>query len=1571
MALSLGRNALQFNLFAQRSQKAISKTTPTTFVGGDPKIAKALKDAQRGKLNGARLLSSIPGRTVVMTEKQVGTLDLQAFRKASKPNSQPPVGNPLAPQRPLQAAPPQGAAVVPANQPAPKQELGVKEQLDKSANDLKEKVDTWLTAANAPPSRRQTGAHNAIYLQSAASQAIRTARAAYDRLEGQAQGDKQVLEQIRVAKRDAMVATLRMAIPTFADDAVGELADRLLTLDALMKRGAQTTDDKTYQIEKFIPILLAGAESYAKSPVSEHRSAAIACMTAQADAIIRACSPPRDGSELWPLVGQNAELAAAIKGARIVATQALMTDSYVKANNGQPPDPMAQAQIKKHAEEVVASATAAAKIRLQLAQFTSAQGGGTSAGILDKKLDAALIAGLREKCGKDTKQFSLILAGLLLAENTALTSTGSQRLLSDVEQQLTSRRQELARLREDKETAFPTNRQPALPRDETPDLALLNETIREEQSHITFLERKRDVLMTEGAVASARQTESHAAIEQYSQEIDALTGQMTRLRERYAALSPQTPGNQPERDSINQTLQLLTTENGQLHQKLSMAQDQNTYWTTRRLDHDAVTVHEQRWDRASKEESAAKRDLSERTADKDSLRNQIIENNKAKRPLGDLTTRLASAEKAVAAAQTRVDAASKETKALREQERSLQGRYTGVSLTGGLTTEDLKKLGLGEAQSQEILETVSGLVRMGLRSAEETDRVMNDVNAVLSRFNSGRSAVNDAISDQVNAFGNSTNENKVKNLANALLQRATGQPAMVWDQNNQTKIRDALVGADGQSGVLGPILAMNRNDPNSDALKATQDYEGAQRALAVLTDGLGVLDETAAAMRKRIETFNENARANGHRARDLEHPAGLAVSSNLREAVDLWNTHKGRMAEAPQAVRDRFLTLQKALAGFDPNTISVPMVQLGRSRLTDDKIREFSENKQLMETAEAIVLLRRDLPALRQEYETAIGETAVELDAAYVARQQAMEGEQKNWPALRDTMRAAVVSVLIKNGATVRNFQPSDHIKDIKTTLDSWGVPPDDNRIAPELSRLLGQSFGPAELEQWFAEARPTDALAQTQEQERTAQIDAMRAKSNAGGRTASSKGGISPQAKVELLNAFDKIQLGTKVKLTVGDRVEVQTGNIPLSPVRMNAKVAVGKMAGIEIARVIDGYELYLRDGWDGKAGLEASVKLPGSGINVGADVKTDVSASLGLDASGLRVAGVVIKTPVTPAGLAAMKDILESLLTEQKIQPKHLARAENLMPLLEQKIAGKLTAGVKAGLDYKAPDPIGLAPGVNAAAKIGVGVGISETRSTMSNTNVTVRKREQDRFIEVSASAGVSFGMGVGIANQTGSTQTASTEMLGVQGTTTLSYKQKSKEVRGGDGLVQAGTEMALQLQVPAVGRERFVNWIGGKVWTAVINNTFHEGQEPSVNDEQRSAISDFIKASNTGDIINLLFSLDERVRTAVNNKLIEAKALRNQRSFGTDQGTREARAAALEQEAQDLLDTIESYVPFKFQLIPTTETMQSNALPMTPFVTWSTYTEGRSEIIAADVKFDTTIGMKARERLAQQPH
>jgi hypothetical protein len=844
-------------------------------------------------------------------------------------------------------------------------------------------------------------------------------------------------------------------------------------------------------------------------------------------------------------------------------------------------------------------------------------------------------------------------------------------------------------------------------------------------------------------------------------------------------------------------------------------------------------------------------------------------------------------------------------------------RYAEVARTGGLTADEFKKLGLSDAE-KEVLGVARDFARQGLSSADQIDRIVKDVNAVMCKFSRRRFKVDSVLEAHSNTFAGATNERKAEKLGEALVRSLTGNtdtriPKMSdtvsVPQSHTESIRQAVTQIFDR--YQNPVDAAQRS--TREQLDAYgEGYALGQKELVDQVDGSLVLDE----------------RREGRQRLD--------VSRKLLEAVRIV-TDNSAIDVAPAEVQQRFHALAKALAGFDPSTISVPFIQFHKEALKEEKIRELSQNQQLMQAAEAIVR-----PQL-------IAETTRQLDRFIELRAEAMG--MVAFSAVRNTIRAAILAVMLDTpGAAVTSFSPAEHTHEIKDRLSSWGFPLD--RFWPEVTMVLGQTFGPAELENWVASTILSDELVQKQADERRKRVEALRTETHQGGRGV----GIGATTQEQLLSQVDRMQPGSWVKLTLDDQVEVQTGNTPVDPTSIlgvNVKLAVGKMDSLEICRGSDYYELILLDGWDGRATGEPSANLLKAGL--GFLASWNVRAAAMLEGTGHRVTGVTIRTANDEEGCEAMKAILQSLLTHGRIEPRHLSQAQHIMPGVERKGVVKAEVAAKALLNVI---PTGWQDfgWPRLEAKVGVTGGYSYTSESLGNTNMTIEKRDHEVTVELSASIAARAILGVPIKNMAGDSQSASTDLLAAQGSTMFSYKVRNRVVRGPDGLVQAGTGKQRQLLAPGTGKEAAVSLMGGDLFQRVV---------AAIPAEARESIRALINDSRTGDMINMRCSLDERVRTEANRLLTEANGLRSGAIPSASQEAATKRAEELENKAQALLDDEDSYIPFKLQRVPVTETL-SQLTPLNfVFASWGAIARGKGESVANEVELDVGLAMNLRRQ------
>src|SRR5262249_37089895 len=139
--------------------------------------------------------------------------------------------------------------------------------------------------------------------------------------------------------------------------------------------------------------------------------------------------------------------------------------------------------------------------------------------------------------------------------------------------------------------------------------------------------------------------------------------------------------------------------------------------------------------------------------------------------------------------------------------------YGTATLLGGLTEAELGKMGLSAAESRKVMQTVAGLAKQGLASADQVEAVLSDVNKVVDRFNARRSMTNTSIADQEAALTAAKNEDQAKNLGNRLIQNLTlgKRGATIAD-----KVRAALIGTQDAPGVLASGVVVGGVHPAGD-----------------------------------------------------------------------------------------------------------------------------------------------------------------------------------------------------------------------------------------------------------------------------------------------------------------------------------------------------------------------------------------------------------------------------------------------------------------------------------------------------------------------------------------------------------------------------------------------------------------------------------------------------------------------------------------------------------------------------------------------------------------------------------
>ncbi len=869
-------------------------------------------------------------------------------------------------------------------------------------------------------------------------------------------------------------------------------------------------------------------------------------------------------------------------------------------------------------------------------------------------------------------------------------------------------------------------------------------------------------------------------------------------------------------------------------------------------------------------------------------------------------------------------------------------RYAQIARHGGLTGTELSLLGLSEVGADEALKAAAEFVQRGLTSAAQVEAILRDANRAIARLSGGtlfNGGLTRMLPEHRVSLGGAAERMRLSRFESLLLDGlARGQPP---SPNRNARVKAALEGTEESPG---PMRALRKDpQPAEDILSGLgQRYGSLESHLFSLTNFLGGCDRDHAEAQRAIQQLDPS--------RDRERPQGLAVSSRLLEAVKLlrWNGNTARIAPEDE---ERFKELCQSLRGLDETTLKQPrLASLRRMPVpTFTDIARMAQNQPLMKAARGIVFLRQQEAIKRARLLRSVQDTVDGMDSLIDQRVAAM-GE--SWEPLRKAVRAAILVQLgATPGARIDTFQPAEHEESIRDLLSSWGVPVD--RVLPEIHMILSQSFGREELNRWVQTTGEGVGAALAEGTGAMAPEDAVKERN---------------ETRAALLAGIDVMASGTKLKLGASRRVDVQTGNIPLEPsgtLNINLKVGAGKLSGLEIERGSDAYLLVLREGWEGRASGEFNAAVLAANM-----VGVKLQASAGLEGTGYGLTGLVLRFPNSAGGKTALKGLVATLIDHGRLEPRDLSTACEILPLVERRTGGRVWGGAKLGFDpLHAPDFVsdtseyGVAGPIRASprgrVKAYAGASIVWDTHDANNTNLRIRKRDTTRVIELSCALGADVGMqdiATSPAPYKVSSDLASLQIAMIP----YHLKLKEREIRGADGLVVSAELTRQSFAPPELVREAAVfDHLGGPAFRRLF---------ASLTSAQQDEIRRILAIAGGRDMISIVFALDESVRTAVNELLQRANALRTGRIAADTRDAAIENAAELEASVQALLADERSYIPAKLQLIPTVET--AKALPgiNLVFAVSTAYDDGKSEWVAAEMRFDAAEARRGADGRSQ---
>ncbi len=132
-----------------------------------------------------------------------------------------------------------------------------------------------------------------------------------------------------------------------------------------------------------------------------------------------------------------------------------------------------------------------------------------------------------------------------------------------------------------------------------------------------------------------------------------------------------------------------------------------------------------------------------------------------------------------------------------------------MQASSGLTQDELLALGLEAAQAQEALQTVRGLSRQGLTSADQAAHLLSQVNMVMGNLRAKRFGFEDSIgrmSDMLHS-ATSTNADRARALAGGLARRLAGNSPAQAEPGEALaeRIRNALTPPNGKLAAITQV----------------------------------------------------------------------------------------------------------------------------------------------------------------------------------------------------------------------------------------------------------------------------------------------------------------------------------------------------------------------------------------------------------------------------------------------------------------------------------------------------------------------------------------------------------------------------------------------------------------------------------------------------------------------------------------------------------------------------------------------------------------------------------------------
>ncbi len=720
---------------------------------------------------------------------------------------------------------------------------------------------------------------------------------------------------------------------------------------------------------------------------------------------------------------------------------------------------------------------------------------------------------------------------------------------------------------------------------------------------------------------------------------------------------------------------------------------------------------------------------------------------------------------------------------------------------------------------------------------------------------------------------------------------------------------------------------------------------------------------------------------------DPNSPAGLRSAKLLVNALRDYETFATYGTDGPRKRMEKTLD---QLRGFDLETMRRPWHQkmkaaFGGGEKLDLGAMSNEKREELRQIAEAIIYIREDAPKLRELARADVESYSGLLDELSATRRRA------NPDAIRQVTDMVRIAVLYEwkskksdyeaaGGRLKEGFNPAglDVREKIEATLKTWGM--DLDLFAPEIDEALHSRITPDDLIQWASDAKWSDATLERYRAEhpKLLSTDTVAAAFKSVLHSFTLDGNLHRKAmddetRKSLISILSAFQEGDKLDLKAGQKISLDTGKLPVEPTGLaglKAKLSGSHIGQFEVERGSDGIKLHLRSGLAGTLGLDVIVgkKFDSKSSILPKGIEGRAEFVGGVEGGGGKLTGVSISFKNDESGIRNLVDLVEKMIDGEKAKIGDLKGATDVGRGSETRTrfgtsaqgTGRLAIGGKGPKVSGKEDTLGL----GVSGQIGLGISRSTKGNVAKSNNETTYKSEVEYALTLNAGlnvfaniynpvnmatgniSGISGGQqaannslgkdkeGKGLYDMTSNTQ--STDVAGINGSTTVSFTDKTKQVSDPSGFFTKA-ERVRQSNVVQSKWESFA--VCGK-----------QVEDLLVKEENREFAKNFqalMKLAKAGDFVQVTYALAKSDMERANEYVRFARLARAQGN--------EEMAQTYERRARFVVDN-GKYVPEKIAVVKTSVQKSEISNFNARWIRWDTVAEGKSEHTEVTIKFPT---------------